>query len=159
VWSSPFERNEVSTQMLTFPNQIELRVMAKLGPSAGSGKLEVYAKEQYVTAPQGPSQEQLNAAADLIAEARDYVKEAAEYNDDEESKCQTKVAAKLEILKDDLKELRGSLDPQLLRKTLDKATDTQSLVDRQCPGRVQKTLSKKVGKVVARLDKANAALR
>lgn len=153
-WVNPFKREDVATQVLRFPKGYELRVNAKLG------KLEVYGKGKLeAPPPSGPSQDQVNTAADLIAEASDYLREAADYNDDEDSNCQSKVAAKLEVIEDNLKELRGNVDQGLLRKTATKASDTQELVDSKCPGRVRKALSKKLGKVVARLDKASAALR
>ena len=63
------------------------------------------------------------------------------------------------MIGDNLKELRGNIDVGLLKKTATKASDTQALVDSDCPGRVRKTLGKKLGKIVARLDKATAALR
>lgn len=152
-WTSPFSREDVATQVLTFPKNTELRVNATFN------KLTVYGKGKLEPVVTGPSQDAVNNASDLIAEASDYVREAAEYNDEEDSRCQSKVAAKLEVIGDNLKELRGSLDVGLLRKTATKASDTQSLVENDCPGRVRKTLGKKLGKVVARLDKATAALR
>lgn len=159
IWSSPFERNDVAAGVFDFPKKTELRITAKLGNTPGSGKLEVYGKGRYEPAPQGPSQSAVNSAADLIAEASDYLKEVAEYNDDEDSSCQSKVAAKLEVIGDNLKELRGNVDPGLLRKTADKANDTQELIAASCPKRVQKALGKKMGKIVAKLDKATASLR
>src|SRR5207244_11185680 len=69
-WASPFSREDVVTGVLRFPNLVELRVNAK------PGKLEVYGKGKLE--PAGPSQAALSNAADLIAEASDYVKEAAE---------------------------------------------------------------------------------
>jgi hypothetical protein len=152
-WVNPFKREDLATQVLRFPKNTELRVKASFN------KLNVYGKGKLEPVASGPSQDAVNNASDLIAEASDYVREAAEYNDEEDSRCQSKVAAKLEVIGDNLKELRGSLDVGLLRKTASKASDTQSLVESDCPGRVRKTLGKKLGKVVARLDKASAALR
>jgi len=153
-WTSPFSREDVASQVLRFPKGVELRVKAL------PGKLNVYGKGKLeAPPPAGPSQEAVNAASDLIAEAADYAREAAEYNDEEDSRCQSKVAGKLEVINDNLKELRGNLDVGLLRKTATKASDTQALVDTECPGRVKKSLGKKLGKVVARLDKASATLR
>lgn len=156
-WTSPFERVDYVTKVLDFPKRTELRVKASFN------KLNVYGQGR-LEAPEpppaaGPTPEALNAAADLIAEASDDAREAAEYNEEERSRCQSKVAAKLELIGDNLRELRGTLDLGLLRKTATKASDTQALVLSDCPGRVRKSLGKKVGKIVARLDKASAALR
>lgn len=153
-WVNPFKREDVATQVLRFPKNTELRVKAL------PGNLNVYGKGQLeAPAPAGPSRESVNAAADLIAEASDYVKEAAEYNDDEDSDCQSKVGAKLEVIGENLNELRRSIDVALLKKTASKAADAQTMIENKCPGRVRKTLGKKLGKVVARLDRASAALR
>lgn len=153
-WVNPFKREDVVTKVLRFPKGVELRVKASFN------KLDIYGKGKLeAPAPAGPSQEQVNAAADLIAEANDYAREAAEYNDDEDSRCQSKVAAKLEVITDNLKDLRSQIDYGLLQKTATKASDTQRLVENDCPKSVRKTLGKKLGKIVARLDKASAALR
>ena len=159
VWSSPFQRNEVATAVLSFPKHVELRVTAKLGPTAGSGKLEVFGSGKLEPVHAGPSRQAVNDAAELIAEAAEYLKEAADYNDDEDSSCQSKVAGKFEVIGDNLKELRGSVDTVLLRKTAEKANSAQDLINSQCPKRVQKALGKKVDKIVAKLDKASATLR
>ncbi len=156
-WTSPFQRVDYVTQVLDFPRRTELRVKASFNKLNvyGQGKLE--APEPPPAA--GPSPAALSTAADQIAEASDYTREAAEYNDEEDSRCQSKVGAKLELIGDNLRELRGAMDVGLLRKTATKASDTQALVQSDCPRRVRKTLAKKVGKIVARLDRASAALR
>ncbi len=153
-WNSPFSRDELASGVLKFPKGVELRVRAD------AGKLNVYGRGKLEPAPPaGPSADALRAAGDLISEARDYLKEAIEYNDDEESKCQSKVSAKLEILDEGLKELGGELDPVALKKTTGKAGEAQSFIESHCPGRVSASLGKKLGKVVARLEKARAELR
>jgi hypothetical protein len=152
-WVNPFKREDVATQVLHFPKNVELRVRAL------PNKLEVYGKGDLEPVARGPSREAAGEAAELIREARDYLREAVEYNDEEDSRCQSKVAAKLEVIGDNLKDLRGNLDTALLNKTSRKLGEAQSLVESECPGRVKKTLGKKLGKIVARLDKASAALR
>jgi hypothetical protein len=155
-WNSPFSRDELATAMLKFPAGTELRV------KANPGELTVYGKGKYEAPPPvatGPSAEQQRVARDLIGEAADYVAEAAEANEDDDSRCQGKVGAKLELISDNLKELRAELDLALMRKTLTKAEETQALIGKECPTRVSKSLGKKMNKVVARLEKASSELR
>ncbi len=153
-WKGPFSTEPLHTQVINVPANVELRIKAT------KFKFDIYGRGDLApAAPAGPSPEALKVAYEALGEAYDYAKEAGEINDDEDSKCQSKVAAKLEVITDNLKDLKKQIEYPVLDKTIEKAGDTATYVARECPKRVAKSLGKKLEKLVARLNKASSSLR
>lgn len=157
-WNSPFSREELSSQVMKFTNGIEIRA------KTSNGKLVVYGKGPVVVvavaaAATGPSRESMDGVRELLGEARDYAKDAADANEDADSSCTRKVGTKLEVIIENLKDLRAEFDPSLLKRTINKAEDTRNFVSRECPKSVARTLDRKLEKVVGKLQKADALSR
>jgi hypothetical protein len=140
------------SQVLTVPAGTEVRASVK------AGKLELYGNEKLEVST-APSKQAVQKATELVDAARTDLKQARELNEGKGSSCQARVAEHLDSLGDRLNEIHSGVDAELLGRISIKATDTQKLVANHCPARVKKPLTQKLGKLVARLDKASKTLR
>lgn len=111
-----------------------------------AGKFELVGKNKI--APPPPT-----LSADAVNDALDYVKEAIDYNNDEDSRCANKVGGKLESVNDLLGDLRGGHGD--LDKTTRKLEDTIAFAEDECPKRVASGINKKLNKALDRLRRGN----
>ena len=142
-WTSPFHHEVIYDGYVDVPPGSEVRA------KASKGKLEVFG--QAALAPPAPAFD-AGKFNELLGEAVDYVKEAQEANeDDDDSKCTTKVGGKLEALRDLLKDLRHEPSKAIVRKAQKKLQDAQELADDKCSKKIAKKIDKKLDKASSRL--------
>jgi hypothetical protein len=154
-WKSPFATEVLYTGVVNFPAGTELRAKAT------KGKLDIYGKGAYTPPPPpvvGPSAEQLEAARDLIAEAKDSLDDLQDKLEDSDEDCTTKLLGRLGSLEDAIGDAqartgRGEVDAAIAR-----AFDAQKIILGKCSKRAAKKWSKPMDRVVARLQGASRYL-
>lgn len=154
-WKSPFATEVLYTGMVDFPAGTELRAKAT------KGKLDIYGKGSYTPpAPvvQGPSAEQIEAARDLIEEAKESVDDLQDKLEDSDEDCTTKVIGRLGSLEDALSDASRSTGRGEVDAALQRALDAQKVILGKCSKRSSKKWSKPMDRVVARLQNASRYL-
>lgn len=99
----------------------------------------------------GPA-EARGRAGEIVSEALDYVKEAAELNEDEDSRCQGKLAGRLGAVEERLRDLRQDPGRSATQRAVAKLEDAMAFAGEQCPPRLSGGVRKRLGKAVARLQ-------
>jgi hypothetical protein len=157
-WKSPFATEVLYTGIVNFPAGTELRAKAT------KGKLDIYGKGAYTPPPppepvvQGPSVEQINAARDLIAEAKESLDDLQEKLEDSDEDCTTKLIGRLGSLEDALSDAERSTGRGEVDAAIQKAFDAQKVIVGKCSKKASKKWSKPMDRVVARLQGASKYL-
>lgn len=154
-WKSPFATEVLYTGIVNFPAGTELRAKAT------RGKLDIYGKGDYTPpAPvvQGPSAEQVAAARDLIAEAKESLDDLQEKLEDSDEDCTTKLIGRLGSLEDALSDAERSTGRGEVDAAIQKAFDAQKVILGKCSKKASKRWSRPMDRVVARLQGASKYL-
>lgn len=143
------------TGIVNFPAGTELRAKAT------KGKLDIYGKGDYTPpAPvvQGPSAEQINAARDLIAEAKESLDDLQEKLEDSDEDCSTRLIGRVGSLEDAISDAERSTGRGEVDAAIQKAFDAQKVILGKCSKKASKKWSKPMDRVVARLQGASKYL-
>jgi predicted S18 family serine protease len=154
-WKSPFATEVLYTGIVNFPAGTELRAKAT------KNKLDIYGRGDYTPpAPvvQGPSAEQVAAARDLIAEAKESLDDLQEKLEDSDEDCTTKLIGRLGSLEDALSDAERSTGRGEVDAAIQKAFDAQKVIMGKCSKKASKKWSKPMDRVVARLQGASKYL-
>ncbi len=148
------------------PEGTEMRAKVK------KGTFEVYSKtaigpQASAQAQQAPAQNQAGISmtvtgsgppagappgADPLAEILAAIEEAGEKNDDLDSKCQKKVANRLDGLAKKVKELRDDGSLAAFERALSKAEDVEEFIGDACPDKVAKAVNRKLSRAIEGLE-------
>ncbi len=151
-WKSPFTTEVLYTGVVNFPPGVELRARAS------KGKLDIYGKGPFAPVAQGPSAAQVEAARDLIEEAKESLDELQERVEDGDDDCTSKLLGRLGALEDALGEASRNTNRAWVDAAVARAVEAQKVINNKCEKRSSKKWSKPIERVVARLQTANRSL-
>jgi hypothetical protein len=138
MWSNPFHHEVI------YDGYVDVTPGAELRAKASRGKLEIYGKSPNNPPPPAFDSVKFN---ELLGDVVDILKEAQEAaEDDDDTKCASKVGGKLEALRDMVKDLRHDPSRAGVVKAQRKLQDVQEAADDKCSRRVAKKVDKKLEK-------------